>query len=279
MNQPAHNREVTMRRYFMSFLLIIALASPAAAGVSVLGGLTYEMTLKPGGEYEGTIQLLNSGDEPAQVRIFQTDYSFFSDGRTYYGEPGTTPRSNAGWLNVSPSRVTIPPKETVSIYYVAKAPDDPALTGTYWSVIMIEPLAETGSPNIKSQDGKVTLGLQTVIRYAVQIITNIGETGNSAMRLADNRLLHRDGKTILQADIENVGDRWMSPAVYAEFYDKDGRSVGRYESGKQRVFPSCSVRHLFDLTAVPVGSYTALFVFDNGDDRVFGATYEVRLQK
>ena len=36
--------------------------------------------------------------------------------------------------------------------------------------------------------------------------------------------------------------------------------TGRYESGKQRVFPSCSVRHLFDLTAVPyVGAQVAVY--------------------
>ena len=119
-----------MRRYFTSVLLIIILASPAAAGVSVLGGLTHEMTLKPGGEYDGTIQLFNRGNESAQVRIFQTDYAFLADGRTFYGEPGGTPRSNAAWLSVSPSRITIPPNETVSIYYTATAPGDPALTGT-----------------------------------------------------------------------------------------------------------------------------------------------------
>ena len=143
---------------------------------------------------------------------------------------------------------------------------------------MIEPLGEVGASNVKGSDGKVVLGLQTVIRYAVQIITNIGETGSSTIRLADNKVALREGKTILQTDVENVGDRWLSPAVWTEFYDKDGRCVGRFESSRQRVFPSCSVRHYFDLTAVPRGTYTALFVVDNGDDRVFGSTYEVRLQ-
>jgi hypothetical protein len=216
---------------------------------------------------------------PAQVRIFQTDYSFFADGRTEYGTPGSTPRSNARWLDVSPLRVTIPAHETVSIYYEAKVPNDPKLVGTYWSVIMIEPLAEPASISPGAKDNEITLGLQTVIRYAVQIITNIGETGDSAIRLAANHIVPVDGKTILQADVENVGDRWLCPAVYAEFYGADGHSVGRLESGKQRVFPNCSVRHRFDLSAIPPGSYTALFVFDNGDDRVFGATYEVRLKK
>jgi hypothetical protein len=269
-----------MNRYrIITCIFLLALANPAMGAVSVLGGLTHEMTLNPGGKYEGKIQILNKGDCPAQVRVFQVDYSFYADGRTFYNAPGSNRRSNAPWIIVSPSRITIPPQETASIYYELNAPNDSTLRGTYWSVIMVEPLPEAAASDIKSQDGKVVLGLQTVIRYAVQIITNIGDTGSSAVRLADNKVIPDKGKRILQTDIENVGDRWLSPAVWAELYDKDGQFVGRFEAGRKRIFPNCSVRHFLDLSAVPKGTYTALFVVDNGDDRVFGATYEVSLSQ
>jgi hypothetical protein len=266
-----------MKRFFCTFILMLALASSPAWTVSVLGGLTHQMSLAPGERKEGTIQLYNRDDVAARVRISQTDYAFFADGRTLYDEPGSSNRSNAGWIDVSPLNVTIPPKETVSIFYEITAPGDPGLAGTYWSIIMVEPIAETGM-GVRGQDGKVVLGLQTVIRYAVQIISDIGETGSSTISITDNKVLVRDGKTLLQADVANVGERWLSPSVWTEFYDKDGRYVGRFDSNRQRVLPSCSVRHFFDLTSVPRGTYTALFVVDNGDDRVFGTTYEVRLQ-
>jgi hypothetical protein len=277
MTRMSHNREVVMKRLFCACMLILILASPPAWSVSVLGGLTHQMTLAPGERKEGTIQLYNRDDVAARVRVSQTDYAFFADGRTLYDEAGSSNRSNAGWIDVSPLNVTIPPKETVSIFYEITAPNDPGIAGTYWSIIMVEPIAETGS-GVKGQDGKVVLGLQTVIRYAVQIISDIGETGSSTISITNNKVVVLDGKTVLQTDVANVGERWLSPAVWTEFYDKDGRYVGRFDSNRQRVLPSCSVRHAFDLTSVPKGTYTALFVVDNGDDRVFGTTYEVRLQ-
>ena len=266
-----------MKRLFCAFIVSLAIASPPAWAVSVLGGLTHQMTLAPGERKEGTIQLYNRDDVAARVRISQTDYLFYADGRTLYDEPGSGNRSNAAWIDVSPLNVTIPPRETVSIFYEITAPGDPGIAGTYWSIIMVEPIAETGT-GVKGQDGKAVLGLRTVIRYAVQIISDIGETGSSTISIADNKVVLCEGKTLLQTDVANVGERWLSPAVWTEFYDKDGRYVGRFDSNRQRVLPTCSVRHLFDLTSVPRGTYTALFVVDNGDDRVFGTTYEVRLQ-
>jgi hypothetical protein len=267
-----------MKRFIFSFLFLLILADSSFAGVTVLGGLTREMTLSPGDKFEGTIQLLNKGEDAAHVKVLQTDYVFFSDGQTFYNEPGSTPRSNAGWLSISPSRITIPPKETASFYYEVKVPELLDLKGTYWSVVMIEPVADSATRKVEEQDGKVVLGLQTVIRYAVQIITNIGETGNSNIRLIGNKLINYEGKTIFQSDIENTGDRWLSPFVWAELYNKDGIYIGRFESDRKRIFPTCSVRHHLDLTDVPKGQYTALLVIDNGDDRVFGANYQVRLE-
>jgi hypothetical protein len=277
MTRISHNREVVVKRFFCTFTLALVLASSPARAVSVLGGLTHQMILAPGEKKEGTIQLFNKEDVAARVRISQTDYAFFADGRTLYDEPGSSNRSNAGWINVSPTNVTIPPNESVSIFYEITAPGDPGLTGTYWSIIMVEPIAETGT-GVEGRDGKVVLGIQTVIRYAIQIISDIGDTGSSTINVTDKKVVVRDGKTLLQTDVVNVGERWLSPSVWTEFYDKDGRYVGRFDSNRQRVLPSCSVRHLFDLTSVPKGTYTALFVIDNGDDRVFGTTYEVRLQ-
>lgn len=260
------------------FSICIAFADFSFAGVSVLGGLTREMELKSGDKFEGIIHLMNNSDNAYHVNVYQTDYLFNADGQTVYGEPGSTFRSNAKWLTVSPSRIMIPAQETVPIYYEISVPNDLDLKGTYWSVLMIEPDLSMSEPEIKEQDGKIMLGVRSVVRYAVQIITNIGRTGESNIRLIGNKLIDRGGNMILQTDIENTGDRYLSPSVWMELYDKDGLYVGRFSSNRQRIYPTCSVRHRLDLTDVPMGSYTVLLIIDNGDERVFGANYEMRLE-
>lgn len=274
--------EKMMKKIFLFVAIFLSLMIPASlahAGVSVLGGLMREMNLNPGGNFEGIVELRNSGDEMVHIKVFQTDYTFKANGRTTYGIPGSVPRSNASWISFNPSRITILPEDTAALYFEVNVPDDLELTGTYWSVIMIEPECNNELPTIEGEDGKAVLGVKTVIRYAVQIITNVGSTGESNVRMIDHTIIERDGKTFLQADIENVGECCLAPATWIELYDQSGKYVNRFESDQQRIYPSCSVRHYLDLSDVPGGLYTGLFIIDNGDERVFGANCEVRIEQ
>ena len=266
-----------MKRIALMLIIMVALTSSARGGVTVLGGLTHEAVLNPGERMEGSILLNNDSDLVATVTLYQTDYLFHADGRTEYGDPGSLQRSNAGWISINPSHVNIPPGETVPVYYEIEVPTDEHLTGTYWSIIMVEPDEPAHAQQLRGADGQPALGLNTVVRYAVQVIVNIGESGNSVVRIIKNELLGIEGKKILASDIENAGDRWMRPTFWVELYDQQGKFAGRFESDTQRIFPGCSVRHIIDLTEVPSGLYSALMIVDNGDERVFGANYRMRL--
>ena len=261
-------------RIFSGFILLLLLIPIGSeAGVGVIGGLTREREVKAGETYRGLILIRNTGEAPQEVKVYQTDYLFFFDGRNLYGEPGKTPRSNANWITFSRSRVTIPPQETVSVYYTAKVPDDPSLAGTYWSILMVEPIPESHPQ--AAEEGKVKVGITQVIRYGIQFVTHIGDSGSRKIRFLDKRLIEKEGKRILQIDIENIGERWLRPYVWAELYNEAGLAVGRFESRRSRIYPRTSVRHRMDLTGLPKGRYKALVVVDNGDRYVFGAQYKL----
>lgn len=248
-----------------------------AAGVSVVGGLTREATLQPGARTEGQIVLRNNTDRPQEVRVYQTDYRFWADGRNEYGDPGSTPRSNAPWIVHTPQQLTVPPKSTESVYYSIQAPPRDDLVGTYWSMLMVEPIAAETLEPPEPEKGKVTIGIRTVMRYAIQMVTHIGDTGARDLKFADRRLLLEAGRRTLQLDLENTGERWLSPVVWAELYDEQGVSLGRFEGGRFRIYPGCSVRYQIDLSEAPAGAYRALIVADNGDEYVFGAQYDLEL--
>lgn len=267
-----------MKKTFCLFVILLILANVSFAQVSLIGRLTQEATLQPGEKFEGEITLKNRGETPWQIAIYKNDYLFYADGTIIYGEPGRAPRTNASWLSLSPNELTIPPDETASIFYTLQVPDNQDLSGTYWSIIMIEPTSETGPQVLEDKKHKVKIGIQTRVRYAVQIITNIGDTGAPKINFLDKKLVNQDGKRILQLDVENIGERWLSPAVWVELYDNYGNKMGRFESRKERIYPECSVRYDVDLTEVPTGDYRALVVLDNGDEHVFGAQYDLGIE-
>lgn len=265
---------------FTFLLLLIPIGSEA--GVSVIGGLTHERIVgnpEIGETYRGTILIRNTGEEPQEVKVYQTDYLFFFDGRNIYGEPGETPRSNADWITFSPKRLVIPPKETSQVNYTVKVPDDETLVGTYWSMIMVEGISKDSPEVIKPEEGKVKLGIRTVLRYGIQMVTHIGDTGARKLKFSNTKLLKDEEMRILQLDIENIGERWLRPFLWAELYDEKGSYIGRFEGGRLRTYPETSVRFKIDLSQVPKGEYKALVVADCGRDDVFGATYTLRFEK
>ncbi len=212
----------SLPRWAPAGLLALALlcAAPLSASVAVVGGLTREAVVQPGATIEGRLVLRNAGETASQARIYQSDYLFWADGRNEYGEPGSTPRSNATWLQVTPSQVTIEPGATESVYYTLRVPEQADLVGTYWSLIMVEPIAEAALEPPTPEEGKAKVGFQTVLRYAVQVVTHLGTSGTQELKFTERALSRtEDGKLVLSIDAENMGERWLMPTLWAELYD------------------------------------------------------------
>jgi hypothetical protein len=261
-----------LRKMVVILLWVILSATYGFAGLVINDGLSREHIVRPGEKAEGKIILRNTADTSQEVKIYQTDYQYSANGEVAYGEPGSLARSNAGWISLSPIRLTIPPKESVSVYYTIQMPDRPDLKGTYWSMVMVEPYSE----RTIETNGKNQFGIQTIIRYGIQMVTDIGPVGTRQIRFLDKRLIYEKEKRMLQIDIDNTGERQLYPFMWVELYDEQGGKAGRFEGEKLRIYPGCSIRQRVDLTGVSKGKYKALVVVDNGDDYVVGAQYDMR---
>ncbi|MFC1490226.1 hypothetical protein ACFL6K_03355 [Candidatus Latescibacterota bacterium] len=258
---------------FLSFMLFFTAESHAS--ITVVGNLAQQSVMLPGETHEGIITLRNLGTEPSEVRVYQTDYSFSSDGKTLYGTPGESPRSNAGWIIIQPNRMTISPGTTAPVYYTIKVPEDPELIGTFWSIVMVEEISNT-SPESSNQSRSV--GIQAVMRYGVQLITEIADTGTNSLKFLDRQyIISEDGTKTFQIDLENNGEKWYIPDLMIEVYDSSGNNVEHFEGSNRRIFPGCSVRHLIDITSLPAGKYKFLVIVDTGDENVYGAEYDLEL--
>ena len=113
---------------------------------------------------------------------------------------------------------------------------------------MVEALPDSKPDIAQSAKGEVKLSIQTLMRYAIQIITHIGDTGNRKLDFVSVKLLRAEEKSIFQIDVENIGERMLRPLLWVELYDKDGSNVVRFEGGKLRVYPNTTVRYKVDLT-------------------------------
>jgi hypothetical protein len=277
-NPARHSLYTSLRRIAALIVLLCGWAAPASAQVSVSGPLTVDVELEPGTTHTGTIVLENVGPKPAEVKLYQTDYRSESPALYFYDDPGSTPRSNASWIAVSPLRFSVPAESQYTVSFTIEVPADPSLSGTYWSMLMVEPVPPGSPESATAPEGEVALGVVTILRYGVRMITNVGEPGTVEPEITNARLELRDGVPTLGVEVANAGTRLLRNEIWAELYDEDGQLVARRDGSGGTLFPGSTLEYRIPLAEVPRGGYTALVVMDSGDNNVFAVSLSLSLQ-
>ncbi|WP_156923307.1 MULTISPECIES: hypothetical protein [Aminobacterium] len=270
-------RKIIMKTLCVCVMALLALPSGGGqcfANIDIVGDLTYRFNVSPGQEVRGQIAIRNySKEESVQVSINQNDYHCYADGRNEYPSPGSHNRSNALWMALSPRQLIIPPDSIGTFEYVICTPKEESLRGTYWSLIIVEPI---GQERLQVPDGSkedMAYNVTTVFKYAIQMITDVGTSGVQEIQFIDKRLRTVEGMPVLDLDIENTGERVIRPVVWAELYDQQGNQAGKFEGGRRWIYPGSSCRFEIPLKGIKPGDYKVLLVADGGEDEAFGAQY------
>ena len=258
-------------------LLLSAHGQPLLGQVQVSGDMTLTGRGAPGGSYEGVIKLRNIGGKAEEVRLYLKDYLFFSAGTSIYDEPGTNERSNALWIEFYPNIINIAPGAEAEIGYRVQVPDDKALTGTYWSLLFVEEVP--GTADVPVSEDKFTLSIRQVVRYGIQIVTEIGDTGFFALEFQNPALNLQEAAGMLSVEVVNTGTIWLRPKFSCRVYDLLGTELALIEGGERRLYPGTSARAEFSLPSLDAGRYRALVLADGGGENLYGANYTLEIEE
>ncbi|AGA89895.1 hypothetical protein Thimo_1091 [Thioflavicoccus mobilis 8321] len=231
----------SLRQAVLTGLLLLAVAGAAEAGVKLASEMTIERVAQPGERYRGALTLQNNAAAPAEAKVYQPDYSFAADGSNDYGEPGQLERSNAKWISLSTELVRIPAGGTEELTFEVHVPRDKGLSGTYWSMIMVEPIAALSREAIGEQPDN-SARIAAVMRYGVQVVTQIGQSGATGLVFTNSGLIDEDGQRVFRIDAENTGSRWLRPSLWLELYREDGTPVGKSQGPTKRLYPGTSAQ-------------------------------------
>lgn len=266
----------------LTVLLILTMAPPAFAQIVVLSPATQELAVESDGTYEGEIRVRNASNEPAELRVGQSDYHFEADGTSRFESPGTRSRSNADWITPSPQEMILAPGEEGTIAYRVAVPDgsESSLRGTYWSVVFLEwiPAGDRESRlRSEREEDEQEMTIRTRIRHAVQVATHVQGTGEAEIGFSAPVVSRGEGGDAeFEVVVENRGTVGSRPQISAAVFDESGNQVGTREEQRGLLYPDTSLKQRFPLGDLSPGEYTVLLLADADGEEVFGAQYTIR---
>ncbi len=200
----------TLSRMFAAVLLVLLSTTINSQELEVSPG-TMMFQTNPGSSQTQQIFVRNKGNTEQSFVFKLSDWLTDAKGNVSYFKPGTTARSCADWITVSPSLVTLQPNESARVNVTMLVPnDDPS---TKWAVLFVESAVEkTGA---KAIDKDVQMGLQIAARIAVPVYQS--PTSNTLYRGTleglEESIDSLSNRTYTTQAI-NLGDKILNCKVY-----------------------------------------------------------------
>ena len=245
------------------------------AGIVILNGLTHSYQVENGKVYKGKVAIENTGTSPQAVKLFLQDFAYHADGTINYTALRTNKRSNGEWIKLNTNLVTLKGKEKTEVLYEITVPNQTAAPGSYWSVIIVEPVEE-----IKPSEHKAGVSITSVIRYAIQIITDYEtEKAKPNLKFESVKVEKQEGKQTLKVAIANHGNLYCKPTASVEIYNsKTGEKTGTYSSLVMGLLPDTSKTFYIDISKVPIGQYNATIIATDEEENAFALNVELEVK-
>ncbi|MBB6372638.1 WxL protein host-binding domain-containing protein [Chryseobacterium shigense] len=263
-----------IKRIFLLMFLMLQF-SFLHAGIVVLNGLTHTYKVENGKVYKGKIGIENTGSTPQTVKLFLQDFIYKADGSINYTTIHTNNRTNGDWIRLNTNLITLKAKEKTEVFYEITVPDQPADPGSYWSVIIVEPVED-----IKPSNDKIGVNITSVIRYAIQVITDYEpEKAKPDLKFESVKIEKEDGKQTAKIAIANSGNLYCKPTVTIEIYNrKTGERIGSYTSIAMGLLPQTSKSFYIDISKIPADQYKAVLIATDEEDNAFALNVELEIK-
>ncbi|MBK1898269.1 DUF3324 domain-containing protein [Chryseobacterium sp. YIM B02567] len=245
------------------------------ASIVVLNGLTHNYKVENGQVYKGKIAIENTANKPQNVKLFLQDFAYHADGTINYTTPHTNERTNTDWIKLNTNFITLKAKEKTEVYYEITIPNQAINPGSYWSVIIVEPVED-----IKPTDSKQGVNITSIVRYAIQVITDYdSEKVKPDLKFESVKIDKEEGKQILKIAIANKGEIYCKPFASIEIYNKkSGQKVGTFSTQAMGLLPTTSKSFPIDISKMPPDKYNAVIIATDEDENAFALNVELEVK-
>lgn len=252
-----------MKKIVLIIALIASFASNALATVTIINGLTHVYNGNSGDVIEGEIVLINGTNMEQRVRFMINEAIFYCNENRIFTEKNPHAQSSSEWVENGVSERLLLPNERYVHRFKIKIPADKSLKGSFWSVMMVY----VENP-IKEEMLNNSIGLNTKIRYAVGLLTNVNGFDQPNLDFEQVQFDEKSGRKALGVKMRNDGAFIEGVRLSLEVYDANGKKVKVLETDRNLVFPGVCKDYIIDISDLPEGQYQCLLLAETREEFV-----------
>ncbi|AWV97393.1 hypothetical protein [Arcticibacterium luteifluviistationis] len=249
--------------FLISALLLLALTQ-SKASVIIKNGLTHLHHLNNSGTQKGFILIANTGEKKQRVKLYFNDLSIECSGAINYTEPADNYGSLFPFINVDNSDITLEAHEEYKIIYEIDLSKGDVENRSLWSLIMVEveePIAiDKKTPGFE---------IGTKIRYAIQVVANVGKNTVNGLKFTDIKLgKDENQKRVIKITLKNDGEFLVYPKMELQVFDENGNEAKKVDISPRNVYPKNCQSLNIDLSDLALGNYKAVLFAEFEDDAI-----------
>ena len=189
-------------------------------------------TLESGETKKGKVDVINSSNEPQDIKIYPVDAVTTQDG-AFAPEPEDKEKIDVGaWITLSESEVSLRPKETKTIKFTIKVPENVEV-GDHMGAIIAQ--------NKKIPEAEEGTGMRIVTRVGARIYLTV--PGELIKKLEFEKFTWKleDRQVTFYLDLANKGNVRLSPKGEIEIKNIFGKVIDKIEITEREVFPRSTI--------------------------------------
>lgn len=248
---------------FIFFAILSCIANSYAQGITVSPTRIF-FTGAPGSNVTQTVTITNGGKAPFSFKATFSDWRRDSIGEKVYADAGTLPRSNADWLKLSETNLTVQPGESKQVNVTLTIPADASDVVTN-SMLMLTQIAQQSDEYLKNNN----IGIKVLFEFGLHVyytpekntkedldFTAINFRGK--VKIAD-KMYNR-----VAVQIKNVGNTVSDSSVDFELTNKATGEETKLDPIAISMMPDAEQIVYFDIPESLTGAYAGVAILRVG---------------